>query len=286
MEVTTITCDQPDFPSRLRQMHQTPAALYCRGRPLADIMARPRVAIVGSRRMSPYGRQITARMARELAEQGVVIVSGLAIGVDAAAHAAALQAGGITMAVLPTPVETPSPPSNQRLALQILEQGGALVSSYPADSESHKGNFVARNEIVAGLSDLVVVTEAAAGSGTLHTAQFAIGLGVPVYAVPGSIDSPLSIGTNQLIKSSNAGLITGARDILLQLGIKTRRATRPTGDTPDQQRILDLLGRGVHEGEELFMRSGLAIQQFNQCLTMLEIGGKIMPLGANRWGLP
>lgn len=286
MEVIPITRNHADFPRRLRQMHQTPETLYCRGRSLTDIMNRPRVAIVGSRRMSPYGRQVTAQLARELAEQGVVIISGLAIGVDATAHAAALQANGLTMAILPTPVEFPSPLSNRRLALQILEHGGTLVSSYPADSENHKGNFVARNEIVAGLSDMVIVTEAAAKSGTLHTVEFAINLGVPVYAVPGSIDSPLSIGTNQLIKANKAGLVTNAGDILPYLGIRPPQTRRPSGDTPEQQRLLEWMERGIHEGEALLMRSGLTIQQFNHHLTMLEIGGKIIPLGANRWGLP
>jgi DNA processing protein len=221
-----------------------------------------------------------------LAAAGVVIVSGLAIGVDAQAHEAALSVGGLTLAVLPTPVQAVSPAVNRRLALRILESGGGLISAYPKNSQNHKGNFVARNELVAAFSEAVVITEAAEHSGSLHTAEFALGMGVNVYAVPGNVTSPLSIGTNNLIKSGQAGAVTNYHDVLHALGIHNHRAsTAATGDTPEQQRLLDLLAQAVNDGEDLLLRSKLPVPVFNQTLTLLEMSAKIVPLGANRWAL-
>lgn len=267
-------------------MHRSPAALYCRGRPLADIMQRPRVAIVGSRAISPYGRDITRTLARQLAERGVVIVSGLALGVDAEAHRAALAVGGLTMAVLPVPVQTPAPPSNARLAEQIVQHGGTLLSTYVAGSENHKGNFVERNEVVAALSQIVLITEAAQGSGSLHTARFAQDLGVHTMVVPGNITSRVSVGTNMLAKNGEAGIVTGVNDVLRALDLPgTAKALRPHGDTPDEQQLLDLIEQGITDGQQLLERSQQTVSEFNQALTMLEINGKIVPLGANHWGL-
>lgn len=198
METYTLYPHHPAYPATLTAMHRPPSPLFYKG-DLHKLLSRPRVAIVGSRRMTEYGQSITAKFARELAEQGIVIVSGLAFGVDAQAHKAALDAGGLTMAVLPNPIDQVAPTAHEWLANQIMQSGGALVSSYPANSPNHKGNFVARNEIVAGISDAVIITEAAQKSGSLHTASFAQNLGVPVYAVPGSIDMPTSAGTNMLI---------------------------------------------------------------------------------------
>lgn len=286
MEVTTILRTQAEYPTQVTRMHIPPPALYCRGRPLASSMSRPRVAIVGSRRVTAYGRQVTRALARSLAEQGVVIISGLAIGVDAEAHAAALRAGGTTIAVLPSPVEAPVPLTNRRLALNILAGGGTLVSTYPAGSQNYRENFVARNELVAALSDAVIVTEAATRSGTLRTAAFAQDLSVPVFAVPGAITSPLSVGTHQLIKTNKAAILSSVDDVLQELHIAGSALKRPVAQSPEQQCLLDLLQQGIAEGEELFTQSNLSVQQFNQSLTLLEIEGKVLPLGANRWGLP
>jgi DNA processing protein len=286
MEVTTITRAQAEYPIQATRMHLPPAVLYCRGRPLADSLSRPRVAIVGSRRVTAYGRQVTRTLARELAGQGVVIISGLAIGVDAEAHAAALRAGGTTIAVLPSPVEEPVPFTNRRLALDILNSGGTLVSTYPAGSQNYRENFVARNELVAALSDAIIVTEAATRSGTLRTAAFAEDLSVPVFAVPGAITSPLSVGTHQLIKTNRAELLSSVEDVLRQLHLAVNAPKRLVAKDPLQQCLLDLLQQGIAEGEELLIRSKLSVQQFNQSLTLLEIDGKVLPLGANRWGLP
>lgn len=286
MDIRTTTQEDSDYPLVLMQMHQPPAALYSRGRELADIMSRPRVAIVGSRAISPYGRQVTRRIAKQLASQGVVIVSGLAMGVDAEAHRAALDVGGITMAVLPVPVNRPAPPINQKLAAQIIAEGGTLLSTYAADTQSNKGHFVERNEIVAALSQAVVITEAAQGSGSLHTAKFALDLGVQTMAVPGNITSRTSEGTNRLIKAGNAAAVTSADDILRELGLGfIPQLSLRRGDTPEEQQLIDLIAGGIADGHQLQEQSGQPISTFNQTLTMLEIAGKIVPLGANHWGL-
>ncbi|CAN5195019.1 hypothetical protein BH09PAT3_BH09PAT3_2980 [soil metagenome] len=286
MDVLTLTPNDTGYPLALHQMHRPPTTLYYRG-DFTSLIQKPRVAIVGSRTVSPYGKQVTKQIAEQLAGQGMVIVSGLAIGVDAIAHQAALSVGGLTMAVLPSPVETPLPTTNHQLAERILRGGGALVSSYPQGSVSHKGNFVERNELVAALSGVVVITEAAQKSGSLHTAGFALDLGVTVLAVPGNVTSRVSVGTNQLIKAGKAGVATNALDVLQELGItKSLQSSAQQGENPLEQSILDLIANGIHEGSELQEQSGQTISVFNQALTMLEITGKVMALGANRWGLP
>lgn len=273
------------YPSEAQQMHRPPATLYYRGN-LKACLANKRVAIVGSRRMSPYGKQVTNMMAKPLAERGVTIVSGLAIGIDGEAHRAALAAGGRCLAVLPSPIDGIVPASNRRLADQIVQQGGALISQYPPGSDIHKGNFVARNELVAALSTVLLITEAAAGSGSLHTANFAVHMQAEVMAVPGNITSPLSAGTNNLIATGQAAAASSVRDVLLAVGLREGYSSSPKGSTPEEQQLIDVLLQGICDGEALLQASGQSVAQFNQTLTMLEITGKIMPLGANRWGLP
>ena len=266
-------------------MHRPPDVLYYIGN-LLGCLSRKRVAIVGSRRMSTYGCQVTTSFARQLAEQGITIVSGLAVGVDAQAHRAALEAGGACFAVLPSPLDNILPAGNRRLAARIVEAGGALISQYPPGHTVHKGNFVARNELVAALSDVLLITEAAADSGSLHTAAFAADMQAEVQAVPGNITSPLSAGTNHLIRAGKAGAAANVSDVLHALGIANTSRTLPIGATPAEQQLLTMLEQGIHDGEALLQASGQSVSAFNQTLTMLEITGKILPLGANRWGLP
>lgn len=265
-------------------MHAPPKELYYRG-PLTELMSRPRVAIVGSRSITAYGRQVTNQLARRLAERGIVIVSGLALGVDAQAHEGALAAGGLTMAVLPSPVNIPAPAANRRLAERIIAGGGVLVSQYSQGSVNHKGNFVARNELVVALSRVVVVTEAALNSGSLQTVDFANQLGRDIWAVPGNITSPTSAGTHKAIKEG-AGLLTSYTDVLDALNITgSPRLAVPAGATPEQQSILTLLGRGITGSDELLVRSQLSASSFNQVITTLEINGTIISLGTDRFGL-
>jgi len=192
------------------------AALRTRGRwPPPD---GPRAAIVGSRRPSPYGEAVAEQLALDLARAGVVVISGLALGIDAAAHRGALNAGGVTVAVMGTGVDVIYPSAHSVLAEAIVSGGGALVSQFPDGTAPRRHNFPARNYTMAALADLVVVVEAGEGSGALITAEAALDLHKEVMAVPGSVFSPLSVGTHGLIRDG-AGLVQNARDVLAALRV-------------------------------------------------------------------
>lgn len=177
------------------------------------------MAIVGSRRPSPYGEAVAEQLALELAQSGVLVVSGLALGIDAAAHRGALNGGGVTVAVMGTGVDIVYPAAHAILAEAIIQGGGALVSQFPDGTLPRRHNFPARNHTIAALCDVVVVVEAAEGSGALITAEAALDLHKEVMAVPGSVFSPLSVGAHQLIRDG-AALVQNSRDILavLKLG--------------------------------------------------------------------
>ncbi|MBC7581357.1 DNA-protecting protein DprA [Aeromicrobium sp.] len=274
-------------PDRLKSIPSAPKQIFHAGADLSELLQRPVVAIVGSRKVTPYGQQVTIKLARELAEQGVVIVSGLALGVDALAHQAALQAGGLTIAVLPSPIEQIAPSSHTQLAQRIAEQGGALISEYPAGMPALVQNFVARNRLVAGLSDALLITEAALKSGSLHTARFALDQGKDVLAVPGNITNPIAAGVNNLIRAG-ATPITCTEDVLsvLQMHFNVLAPLKvATGANHYEQTVIDLLKTGLTDGEQLQRGSRLDIAAFNQTLTMLELSGKIRPLGAGNWAL-
>jgi DNA processing protein len=286
MNVNKVTTDHSSFPSRLRTIPQPPKQLYYRG-DIGGLDDRKLVSIVGSRAVTPYGRQITTKFASELAKHNIVVVSGLALGVDALAHQAALDAGGRTIAVLPSPVDKVYPASNRQLAEQIILKGGALLSEYGEDdrSEAFKARFIERNRLVSGLADVLLITEASEKSGTMHTVNFALEQGRTVMAVPGNITSPTSSGTNNLIKAG-ALPVTDISDILSAIGLdgKTEQL-QILAANQDEQVLLDLLMNGVTDATELLEQSGLALVVFNQTLTMLEITGKIRPLGAGHWSI-
>jgi DNA processing protein len=210
-----------------------PANLRTRGRwPLPE---GPRVAIVGSRRPSPYGEAVAEQLGADLAKAGVVVVSGLALGIDAAAHRGALNGGGITVAVMGTGVDVIYPAAHAQLAGDILAAGGALVSQFPDGTIPRRGNFPARNWTMAALSDAIVVVEAGEGSGALITSEAALHLHKEVMAVPGSVFSPLSVGTHGLLRDG-AGLVQNARDILAAVGRGGEVLDDPM-NTPDRLRI-------------------------------------------------
>lgn len=283
--IQTTTPSSDDFPDDLRTIEPVPKRLYYIG-DLKGALRKPRLAIVGSRKVTPYGRAVTTRLAKEAAAQGIVIVSGLALGVDGIAHQAALDAKGTTVAILPNGLGRVYPSSHRQLAERILRQGGALMTEYAQDVEPFKTNFIERNRIVSGISDAVLITEAAAKSGTLHTANFALEQGKTVMAVPGNITSEQSVGTNNLIKSG-ATPVTELRDILAAMGLDKLQPIelKRVGDTAEENIILELLAEGVSDASELLARTALQPHIFNQSLTMLEINGKIRPIGAGHWGL-
>jgi len=281
----TIHSKAYDFPKTLINIPDPPLQLYYIGDALRAIQTKPCVAVVGSRKLTAYGRAVTSQLVRELATAGVVVVSGLATGIDAVAHQAALDAGGITIAVMAGGLDTIYPRQHTRLAEQIIAQGGALLSEYSSGTACLKYNFVARNRLISGLCQAVLITEAAEKSGTLHTASFALEQGRDVLAVPGNVTSTQSVGTNKLIKAG-AIPVTNAHDVFHILGITAKTTPSvPKGSTPLEQTIINLIASGETDGTTLLHKTNESIVRFNQALTMLEITGKIRNHGANVWML-
>ena len=246
----------------------------------------PTVAIVGSRKPTAYGKEVTYQLAFDIAKRGVMIISGLALGVDAIAHRAALDAGGKTLAVLANGVDIIYPATNRDLASDVLAHEGAIISEYEPGTEARDFQFLERNRIVSGLSDAIIVTEAAARSGTLSTAAHALEQGREVFVVPGNITSPLSAGCNNLIKQG-AHPITGAEDVLEIIAPELLRpqSLLPLGSTPLESKIISLLQSGIRDGEELQGLSEVDVVEFSRAITMMEISGTIRALGGNQWTL-
>lgn len=283
-KVNTLTLSDPAYPAVLRDINHPPKQLFWIGAHPKEWISKPKVAIVGGRKTTSYGLNVTQTLASDLARAGVVIISGLAYGIDAAAHHASLAVGGTPVVVLPTDIEHIYPAANLNLARQITEQGGTIVSEYPAGARIYRSNFVARNRIVSGLADVLLITEAALKSGSLHTARFALEQGKTVMAVPGNILSPYSEGCNNLIKAG-AVPVTSAEDVFFALGIgpqKLKSAIEFHG-TPREQRILQLIMEGISEQEELAQAAKIEAAQLSSALTSLEISGHIRPAGAGNW---
>ncbi len=207
-----LVLDDGSYPSLLREIPDPPITLYVRGA-WATCLDAPCVALVGSRRCSTYGQNVAASLARELAARGITVVSGLARGIDAAAHRGALEAGGRTVGVLGTGIDEVYPRDHKKLVAEMLEQGGALVSQFPLGTPPVPENFPYRNRIISGLSLGVVVVEASEKSGSLITARLAMEQNREVYAVPGNITSRNSFGTNYLIKGAGAKLVQQWQDV-------------------------------------------------------------------------
>ncbi|HSX44607.1 MAG TPA: DNA-processing protein DprA [Candidatus Saccharimonadales bacterium] len=284
MIVNTLKLNSKFLPTEFRHIANPPKQLFYRGN-LENFANLPRLAVVGSRKASPYGRAVTIKIVSDLASRGIVIISGLALGIDSIAHQAALDADGCTVAVLACGVERIYPKSHYHLANRILQSGGVIISEYPEETEPLGYQFIARNRIISGLSDAVLITEAAEKSGSLHTANFALDQGRTVMAVPGNITSLTSQGTNNLIKAG-AIPVTSTDDVLMAMGLVSTRVTRSIqGANEHEEAILAQLRQGITDSAELQIKSQLAIPAFNQTLSMLEITGKIKPLGAGNWRL-
>lgn len=246
----------------------------------------PAVAIVGTRKPTRYGTEVTHTLASDLARKGIVIVSGMALGVDAIAHRATLDAGGTTIAVQANGLSRLYPATNRQLGEDIVRKGGAIISEYEPDAAARKHQFHERNRIVSGLADAVLITEASARSGTLNTARHALEQGKDVFVVPGNITSPLSAGCNQLLRQG-ATPVTCANDILEVIAphLINSQSILPLGDNSLQAKILALLQSGVRDGDDLLRQSEVTAGEFATELTMMEIAGHIRALGANQWTL-
>lgn len=281
MNINTITPDESKFLKRLQDIDKPPKSLRYIGT-LPENYSLV-VSIVGTRRPTAYGRTVTEQITAALARQGVIIVSGMALGVDAIAHKTAMESGGHTVAIVPSGLDDPYPKTNQQLARLILTNHDALISEYEEGYRPRLYDFLRRNRIVSGLADAVIVTEANLRSGTLSTVAHALDQGKPVYAVPGPITSPLSAGCNSLI-AQGATPVTSVESLLVQLGLSDTRK-KVHGDTPEESVLLELLQSGINDGEALQEATGLPVAQISQTLTMLEIKGVVTALGGNKWRL-
>ncbi len=213
MNIKTLSHKDADWPKQLSNINPSVKELFIRG-----VLGKgPRLGVIGTRRPTSYGRQCVESIVEPLAKAGITIVSGMAIGIDGLAHEHTLRAGGRTIAVLPSSIEKPYPRRHYELA-QRISQSGALISEYGRASDPHKSNFIARNRIIAALSDVLLVIEAAEKSGTMHTVDFALQLGRDVAAIPGPIGHIYSEGTNRLLKEG-AQMVTSPDDILEVFGI-------------------------------------------------------------------
>lgn len=247
---------------------------------------RPTLAIVGSRKPTRYGTEVTERFAFELASKGVVIVSGLALGVDAIAHRAALDAHGTTLAVLANALPEISPHTNRELGERIVREGGAILSETGEDEPLGKWSFLYRNRIVSGLSDAILITEAGARSGTLNTAAHALAQGKEVFVIPGNITSPLSAGCNNLLKQG-AIPVTSPDDILeiIAPDLLSPQASLALGSNSLETEIIQLLQGGIRDGDDIQSQLKIDASELAGALTMLELTGTIRSLGANQWTL-
>ena len=294
-KINKISPLENNFTGVLDAIAVKPKMLYFRGKMPKnmvsnDLTERPKcVAIVGTRHCTKYGEEIAYKMAFELARRGAVVISGLAYGIDSIAHQAALDAGGVTVAVFGTPIDQIYPRAHEGLAREIIEKNGLILSEYaPGEKIYPKTSFLARNRLIAGLSDAVVVVEAAERSGSLNTAMHALDQGKELFVVPGDITRLMSAGCNKLLKQG-ANPYTGIDDLLDLLFPKRSRAgfkqTTIFGDSEEEVTLLKMMHDGIKNGEEMIEKAKMPVAIFNQTITMLEIKGLIRSLGANRWML-
>ena len=268
-----MTLADVDYPAYLREISDPPPLLYCMGR--RELLNRPCLGIVGSRNATPQGKRDAEAFATVLAQAGLTIVSGLALGIDAAAHCGGLRGLGSSIAVVGTGLDRIYPASNKPLAHQLAEQG-LIVSEFALGTPPIAGHFPKRNRIISGLSRGVWVVEAAPDSGSLITARIAAEQGREVFATPGSIHSPLSRGCHALIKQG-AKLVESAQDVLEEMAWAI--TTPPTvGTTTEPNLILDAMDAAPISADSIALRCGLTLDALSAKLLMLELEGRIAAL--------
>lgn len=278
--IQVITVKDPEYPKLLKEIFSAPPLIYIKGD--SEVLRDEfKIAIVGTRIPTDYGREVTKKIAFDLALQGMTIVSGMALGIDTQAHLGALEAQGKTIAVLGCGLDTPYPLSNSQLAEKIT-RNGCLISEYPIGMPPLKQNFPARNRIIAGLSLGTVIAEAGEKSGALITASQSLEQNREVFAIPGSIYNKNSLGPNNLIKMG-AKLITSASDILEELNLQSisanQEARKTIPDTKEEALILEVIETEPLHIDVIVQKSGLTASQINSTLTMMEIKGKVKNLG-------
>jgi len=262
-----------ELPELLRQVHDPPPTLLLRGAAEVEVLGRPAVAIVGARACSTYGAQVARMLGRELAASGLVVVSGLARGVDGEAHRGALDAGGVTVAVLGCGIDRDYPAAHTELARRICERG-LVVSEYEPGVEPAPWRFPARNRIIAGLTAATVIVEARERSGALITADFALEDGREVFAVPGEITSMLSTGTNRLLRQG-ATPLTSTEDVLELFGLSPAQGPQAPTLSVAAAKVLERLAEGAVSADELARATELEPGPLAAGLAELELGGLV-----------
>ncbi len=284
--VEVLTCNDAAYPRRLKEIYDYPPVLYVRGTLLPE--DEWCLAVVGTRRATVYGKQITEEIVTDLARSRITIVSGLARGIDTIAHRSALEAGGRSLAVFACGLDIVYPNENENLARDIMAHG-ALLSEYPLGARPRAENFPRRNRILSGLSLGVLVTEADEDSGALITAADAIEQNREVFAVPGSILSPASRGTNRLIQKSEAKLVRTYTDVLEELNLMTvarqieMRELLPESET--ESALLHHIGAEPSHIDEVCRKSGLPAATVSGTLAMMELKGLVKQVGAMNYVL-
>lgn len=283
-KISFVSLAQDNYPKLLKQIPNPPIVLYMKGNfsLLSSLKTSKVMAIVGTRRITSYGRQITEMFAKELASMGFIIVSGMALGVDGIAHQSTIESGGKTIAVLGNGVDLPYPYENQQLYEEILDNGGLIISEFPPGMPPSVGSFPSRNRIVAGLSEGILVTEGASDSGSLITANFGLEFGRKVFAVPGPITSLLSKAPLDLI-AKGARLVTSPEDILKEFSIsnpqfpifnKNKKSKFQTKDK-NELKILKLLENESFNFDEIARLTKIDSSKLASILSIMEIKGMI-----------
>lgn len=293
-EVSFLILIDEKYPKLLKQISDPPFVLYIKGKSTSNDDKKPwdinkSIAVVGTRKITNYGREVTELLTKQLVSAGLTIVSGLAFGVDAAAHQAAIEMGGKTIAVLGCGVDCVNPPSNKWLYEKIIDGNGAVVSEMPLSHEPSRGLFPARNRIISGLSLGVLVTEGAKDSGALITASDAAAQGREVFAVPGPITSSLSQGPTQLLKKG-AKLVSTVEDILEELNISqppspTSSRLRGIQATPEEKKIIQILENESIEFDEIVRIISWPASHVGSILSIMEIKGMVKNTGNNVYKL-
>ena len=321
--VAALTWHDEDYPRRLKEVVDAPPVLYCKGRLQPE--DETSVAVVGTRRPTEYGYRVTTELCTELAARGVTVVSGLALGIDARAHKATLDARGRTVAVLGNGLDTVYPRENRRLAERIVEDGGAVVSEFPLGARPEASNFPRRNRIISGMTLGTLITEASETSGTRWTVYHALEQNREIFCVPGSIYSDASKLTNRLIREG-AKLVCDVSDILVEIGLDTAARQiamelggagetqpdsvvssghegehqphaanghpdssglrRPESDDPDESDLLQHITTEPTHIDDLARLAGRPITEISGLLTMLEIKGLVVQAGMMHYQLP
>jgi len=284
MRVGQISPQKSAYLQPLTNIDKVPEKLFYRGQLPGQRL--PSVAIVGSRKPTAYGKEVATKLSHELASRGVVIISGLAFGIDSIVHQTCLEAGGVTLAFIASGIDQITPRSHERLGQSIIRQGGAIISEYGPGAEFFIWQLPARNRLVSGLADALIIVEAAERSGTLITATHALNQGKPVMAVPGNITSPMSASCNQLIKQG-AHPLTSYEDVLEIIApeLLGKPTQLPLGANQLEAKIIEFISQGIKDGDQLQRLTKADPAKFNQALTMLELNGAIRALGGNHWGL-